>query len=178
MLKKIIIYKQHTKMNTIEQIISLDETEQKLDIEFYNVISNDDHEFLINKEHLYASKLFLVIFEDKESKEIKINLPAKTFGFILTYLSELYNNKNFSIIPKPIMDKTLVSYLNEWELNYLDLLMSEKMLKKVLEAANYLDISSLFEMCCAKVASLIKGKINSPEFDKIIESIDDTVISK
>lgn len=46
--------------------------------------------------------------------------------------------------------------MDPWDEEFIDIKNQEELLELLL-AANYLDIKSLIELCCAKVATMIKG---------------------
>ena len=46
--------------------------------------------------------------------------------------------------------------MDPWDEQFINLPNQEELLELLL-AANYLDIKSLIELCCAKVATMIKG---------------------
>ena len=45
----------------------------------------------------------------------------------------------------------------EWYVSYIDVI-SIDILYEILSAANYLDIQDLYDLSCAKIISIIKGK--------------------
>jgi hypothetical protein len=65
----------------------------------------------------------------------------------------------------------LKSYVSEWEVEYVNNLYKNKLLKKVCNSSNYLFISPLFELCCAKIAALLKGKVNTNELESILQTL-------
>lgn len=153
-------------------INSLDDFESNtngLDVE---IITNDNISYKLTEKMWKQSGMLTVALEqDKETKTINLNLVSSVeFKYIYEYLEYSTINKP-SNIPKPIIDTTLKQYLSEWELQYLDNLYKNKMLAKIASVSNYFDIKSLMELSCAKIASLIKGKINTDEIDMIINTL-------
>lgn len=63
-------------------------------------------------------------------------------------------------IEKPLKTNDLKDVVEPWDADFINLENLEDLFDIIL-AANYLDIKSLLELSCAKVATLIKGK--SPE---------------
>ena len=51
----------------------------------------------------------------------------------------------------------MAELVGEWDANFVDDI-EQVMLFELLLAANYMDIKSLLDLTCAKVASMIKGK--------------------
>ena len=58
-------------------------------------------------------------------------------------------------IEKPLRSNNLNDVVNEWYANFVDL--DQEVLFELILASNFMDIKSLLELACAKVASLIKG---------------------
>ena len=46
--------------------------------------------------------------------------------------------------------------VSAWDCEYVDI--EQELVFELILAANYLDIKSLLDLCCAKVAAMIKGK--------------------
>ena len=59
-------------------------------------------------------------------------------------------------IEKPLPKPSLKELVDPWDEEFIDIKNQEELLELLL-AANYLDIRSLIELCCAKVATMIKG---------------------
>jgi S-phase kinase-associated protein 1 len=157
---------------TMTDIISLDETEEKLVDQPIVLISKDGIEVSTTRKVVNLSGMINAAIEtDTECKELPLGLvDADELKYSIEYLQWLTTNKA-STIPYGITDTTLKSYLQEWELQFIDKVYSNKMLAKLTNAANYLDIKPLLEICCAKIASLIKGKIYDNNIDQIIASL-------
>ena len=58
-------------------------------------------------------------------------------------------------IEKPLRSNNLNDVVNEWYANFVDL--EQEILFELILASNFMDIKSLLELACAKVASLVKG---------------------
>ena len=59
-------------------------------------------------------------------------------------------------IEKPLKSSKMKEIVGEWYNDFSDL--SQEELFAIILAANYMDISPLLDLFCAKIASLIKGK--------------------
>lgn len=70
--------------------------------------------------------------------------------------SEHYRNGDPPEIEKPLPKNTLKELVDPWDEQFINLPNQEELLELLL-AANYLDIKALIELCCAKVATMIKG---------------------
>lgn len=128
-------------------------------------------EYLLSKSCALQSELFKTCLEnEKDCKEITIKVDSECFKYIYQWLICADENKP-SEIPKPIHDLSLKTYVQEWEFKFLIELEQKKMIRKVLEIANYLDIKPLYELLCAKLASYIKHKIHLPNFEELICNI-------
>ena len=60
--------------------------------------------------------------------------------------------------------------VSEWDPEYVNI--EQEVLLELILAANYLDIKSLLDLTCAKVASMIKGK-NTEEIRKQFNIVND-----
>ena len=59
-------------------------------------------------------------------------------------------------IEKPLRSVNLAEIVPEWDAKFVDI--EQETLFELILAANYMDIKSLLDLTCAKVASMIKGK--------------------
>mmetsp|Transcript_17833 Transcript_17833/g.38219 ORF Transcript_17833/g.38219 Transcript_17833/m.38219 type:complete len:163 (-) Transcript_17833:301-789(-) len=74
-------------------------------------------------------------------------------------------------IQKPLKSNNLVECgVSEWDAEYVNI--EQEVLFELILAANYLDIKSLLDLTCAKVASMIKGK-NTEEIRKQFNIVND-----
>ena len=71
----------------------------------------------------------------------------------LTY----YKDKVPKDIPKPMPSSNLNEVIDEWDVNFINSIELDNVFD-LINAANYMDISSLLDLSCAKIASLMKGK--------------------
>lgn len=135
-----------------------------------SIITNGKEYILDKKEASLSVLLNTCINNDKECTEIKLKIEPSTFDYVVEYMKLATENKP-SDIPKPIKDLSLRMYLKDWEYDYLCRIESAHMIKKVLDLVNYLDVPPLFELLCAKIASVIKHKIHLPNINEIIENL-------
>jgi S-phase kinase-associated protein 1 len=134
------------------------------------IITNGKEYVLDKKEASLSFLLNTCINNDKDCNEIKLNIEPGTFDYVVEYM-KLATESYPSDIPKPIKDLSLRTYLQVWEYDYLSRIESANMIKKVLDLVNYLDVPPLFELLCAKIASVIKHKIHLPNLNEIIENL-------
>ena len=84
---------------------------------------------------------------------------------------EYHKKDNPPEIPKPLTSPNLADVVTQWDVKYVDIERIEDIFELVL-AANYLHITSLMELACAKIASLIKGK-STEEIRKTFNIVND-----
>ena len=72
---------------------------------------------------------------------------------ILVYCKHLMENAPPEI-DKPLRSNNLADVVSDWYADYVN--VDQELLFEMILAANFLDIKSLLELCCAKVASIIK----------------------
>jgi len=59
-------------------------------------------------------------------------------------------------IPRPLTTDNLGDHVDEFDAAFVD--VDVEVLYELISAANYLDITSMLNLCCSKLASLMKGK--------------------
>ena len=70
---------------------------------------------------------------------------------------EYHKNDNPAEIEKPLRTSNLAELVDSWDAKFIEVENMEELFE-IIQGANYLDIASLLDLSCAKVASLIKGK--------------------
>ena len=83
------------------------------------------------------------------------NVKRPILEKVITFCQHLKENAAPEI-EKPLKSVDMASVVDPWYAQYIDL--EQEILFELIMAANYLDIKSLLELACAKVASLIKNK--------------------
>jgi S-phase kinase-associated protein 1 len=114
---------------------------------------------LANKSELI--KTMMEDEEDETEQEIPLpNVPSAILKLVILFL-ELDIKNPLVEIEKPIKSCKMEEIVSKEYADFLDIVVigedKEKLFKLIL-AANYLDIKSLLDLCCAKVATMIKGK--------------------
>lgn len=101
--------------------------------------------------------------DDDDEPEVPLpNLDPETLRRVIAFCT--YHNENpLKEIPKPLMSSNLRDYVDAFD---VDLLEREnehghKAVFKLMMAANYLNIPSLLDLTCAKIAALMRGKTDS-----------------
>lgn len=98
---------------------------------------------------------------DNDGKKFPLNeVDADNLKKIVEFLSYEYDHP-FDKISKPLISNDMNEIVkDEFYVKFVDF-KDQTLLMNLLKAANYLNIPSLLDLCCAKVASLLKDK--SPE---------------
>lgn len=60
-------------------------------------------------------------------------------------------------IPKPLPSPNLLDVTDEWDVNYISGIDLDSVFD-IINASNYLDLKPLFDLSCARIASIMKGK--------------------
>ena len=60
-------------------------------------------------------------------------------------------------IPKPLPSNNLLDVTDEWDVTFINSIDLDTTFD-IINAANYMDIKSLLDLSCAKIASMMKGK--------------------
>ena len=123
----------------------------------------DDHSIGENiyKHSKYLNDLVLsskeISSDNEEILTIKLdNLSSEVLLKVINFL-EKYNNSPFEKIEKPLKSDDLSYCVGKEYLEFLDS-MEMDLLFEVIKAANFLEIESLLDLTCAKVATMLKGK--------------------
>ena len=106
-------------------------------------------------ERSHLLRGLLADYEDNKEiplPDVKYNILKKVVEY-LTY----YKDKEPAQIPKPLPSVNLNEFTNEWDVNFINSIELDGVFD-LINAANYMDINSLLDLACAKIASLMKGK--------------------
>lgn len=125
------------------------------------LITSDEVEFTLTYRQSQLVELVKNALEHEEnpSGEVKINVlsESRVFCHVLNWL--VYHDGTApKEIEKPIAHNATMHDVCEmdWDADFIDNIGSDRnMLKELMLAANYLNIPSLLELCCAKMATLI-----------------------
>mmetsp|Transcript_9956 Transcript_9956/g.18854 ORF Transcript_9956/g.18854 Transcript_9956/m.18854 type:complete len:163 (-) Transcript_9956:2128-2616(-) len=82
---------------------------------------------------------------------VKSNILKKVIEFC-----EHHVNEPMMDVEKPLKSSVMSEIASEWDAKFVDL--EQEVLFELILAANYMDIKSLLDLTCAKVATMIKGK--------------------
>jgi hypothetical protein len=166
----------------VNESLSLDvDTSDELII---TLISNDKQSYQVTLKEIKCSNLLVAAFNgsidtlkpleglevkeekkeeslniDKHNNEILLsNIDSETLGYIVQFLKE-HNGTEPALPEKPVKSKEMKEITTEWMAKFIDDIVNKDItiLYKVVSAANYLFINSLLHICCAKIASMLKG---------------------
>ena len=85
------------------------------------------------------------------------NVKTAILQKVMDYCKHHKENRSTDEISKPLRSNNLLECgVSEWDNNFIS--MEQEQLFEVILAANYLDIKTLLDLACAKVAAMIKGK--------------------
>jgi S-phase kinase-associated protein 1 len=103
-----------------------------------------------------VSKLVEAMVPEEEAPLPGVTKPVmeKVLAFNELYLSK---GGEFPEIEKPIPSTNMADIVPSHYANFIDSMTVEE-LQLLLNAANYLDVRPLLDLCCCKFASMIKGK--------------------
>ena len=123
------------------------------------LVSSDNQKIEIDSESAQKSHLLKGLMTDFNSSQEPIPIPdikADILNKVVEYLT-YYKGKNPKDIPKPMPSANLSEIIDEWDVKFINSIELDSVFD-LINAANYMDIPSLLDLSCAKIASLLKGK--------------------
>jgi S-phase kinase-associated protein 1 len=120
--------------------------------------SKEDLEHKISRKAAEVSVLIKNTLQDASIDDPipLLEVEDKILVKIIEYL-EHFNGVPPAEIEKPLKSQVLKEVTDEWSANYIDAITLE-LLVDLTVAANYMEIQSLLDLCCAKMASMCKDK--------------------
>jgi len=119
--------------------------------------SSDNIKCQIDPQAALKSGLIKELIQDFEENEIPMpTIQGEILKKVIEYLDH-YKTTEPKKIPHPRPSTNLSEVTDEWDITFLNLFDLDATFDLV-EAANYMDIKSLVELSCAKIASLLKEK--------------------
>tara|TARA_B100000674_G_scaffold489564_2_gene503760 strand:- start:286 stop:783 length:498 start_codon:yes stop_codon:yes gene_type:complete len=134
-----------------------------MDIDKVTLSSNDGKEFSISKDNILISQLISSMITECSNINETIPLPnvnSSSLEKIIEFCNHYTENNDFNEIEKPLRSSKMEDVIPPWYASFVDS-MEMELLFEVVKGANYMAIKPLLDLCCAKIASMIKGK--SPE---------------
>jgi S-phase kinase-associated protein 1 len=121
------------------------------------LISSNGISFLIGKRECEMSGLLQNMIEnDKEATSFFLeNIKPQTLSKIVLYLQYRFINPP-TPIEKPLRSNKMEDIVDGWDAFFIDVRDDE--LFDLILASNYMNIPSLLDLSCAKVATYMKGK--------------------
>lgn len=98
------------------------------------------------------------------------NIQAETFKKIVEFLKHLKEGNEEPSFEKPLRSSNMDELTTEWYAKFVDL--EDEPLQDLLNAANDLHIKPLIHLCCAKMATIIRG-LSIPDFRKRFNVVND-----
>lgn len=125
----------------------------------YALMSQEGERFEVDKEVAQMSVLVKEMTEeDDDDDELEVPLPNVKSSVLRRVISfcEHHVREPMHDIEKPLKSSNMAEVVSEWDANFVK--VEQDVLFELILAANYMDIKSLLDLTCAKVASMIKGK--------------------
>ena len=117
------------------------------------LISSDNQPFTLSAKAASRSRLIKDMTTDyEEQPDFPMeNINSSTLSKIVEYLKH-YQNTEPKEIPKPLKNSQIETILDPWDLNYINSISKEEAFN-IINATNYMDISSLNQLCACKIAA-------------------------
>lgn len=121
--------------------------------------SADGEAFRIPKRIAVMSDIIKSMLEEGDTDDIPLtDIKAPILAKVIDFMKH-HADVRLPEIEKPLKSANLSEIVPAWDANFVEL--EQEVLFELVLAANYLEIKSLLDLSCAKVASMVKGK--SPE---------------
>ena len=121
------------------------------------LVSAEGTTYEVEESVACKSQLIKNMVEDAgTAEEIPLpNVKSEILEKVIDYCRH-YKDSSPQEIEKPLKSAMLQDVVQAWDANFVEL--EQEVLFELILAANYLDIKSLLDLTCAKVASMLKGK--------------------
>lgn len=122
------------------------------------IVSKEGKEFSISKQAADLSILLKNAREEMGSDEVipLSEVDEKSLDKIIIYLNK-WNGQTPTEIEKPLKSTLLKEVTDEWSAEFIDNLDLEE-LTNLTVSANFMEITPLLDLSCAKLASMCKDK--------------------
>lgn len=123
--------------------------------------SNDGETFSIPVKVASVSEVIKNAMEnedddDQENLEIPIpNVDAKVLQKVIDFCTH-YTEEPMKEIKRPLKSVVLSEVVQQWYAEFVE--VDQPLLYELLQAANFMNIKVLLDLCAAKIAIMIKGK--------------------
>ncbi len=127
------------------------------------LVSQEYDKFIIPKSVAMMSDIVKGIInptnDEDDDQEIPFpNVKSKVLAKVIEFM-KYHTNNPMKEIERPLTRPNMKEIVDVWYAEFVN--VEQEMLFELILAANYMDIKSLLDLTCAKVASIIKGQ--SPE---------------
>ncbi len=124
------------------------------------LVTNNGEEFAVPENVAKMSNIIAnMVGEDPDDDEA-IPLPnvhSSIMSKVLEFCKHYQEEEPMKEIPRPLPDNNLATVVSPWYANFINSIDNDT-LAELTKAANYLDIPSLLDLCCARVATYIKQR--------------------
>mmetsp|Transcript_20531 Transcript_20531/g.28295 ORF Transcript_20531/g.28295 Transcript_20531/m.28295 type:complete len:194 (-) Transcript_20531:176-757(-) len=127
------------------------------------LVSQDGESFVTTEEIAQMSELVKTMIVDgvegdDEDREIPLpNVHGEILAKVVEFCTHYTKVEAMTELEKPLKDSDLTKLVQDYYSSFILSLDHDAVFHLTL-AANYMDIRPLLDLCCAKIASLIKGK--------------------
>ena len=145
---------------SVNDSLSLDDSSM-IENEVIALISIEGTRFELTRKQALLSKLIeTALSNDTKTTEIPVSNKYNDIHiFKMVEFLKHHDGEAPAIPEQPLRSKKMSEVTTEWCANFVDHIGKNRdLIYKVIDIANYFDIPSLLHICCAKVASLIKGE--------------------
>ncbi len=120
--------------------------------------SSDAQKITIDQKSAERSGLLKGLMQDyQEDSDVPLpDVRGDVLKKVVEYLIH-YQSAEPKELPKPLPSANLLDVTDEWDISFLGSVDLDTTFD-IINAANYMDIKSLLDLSCAKIASLMKGK--------------------
>jgi len=122
------------------------------------LISKENEEFRINKSAAELSVLIKITIQDYSIDQPipLLEIDSNCLKLIIEYL-EHYNGNPPKELEKPLPGNDLKEIVDEFQFFFINKISLEQLID-LTSAANFMEISCLLDLCCAKIASMCMDK--------------------
>lgn len=120
------------------------------------LVSNDNHEILIDSELICKSEYLMSKFKQNSEKVNLEEINENILKILVKYLQH-YGNKEESKLPEELKSSNLNDELCEWDFKFLEELTFEQTFN-LINAGILLNIPHLHDLACIKIAAFMKDK--------------------
>jgi S-phase kinase-associated protein 1 len=122
------------------------------------LISQEKKEFRVSRKAAVQSQLVRTALEDdKDAKEVSlVHIAAPIVEKVIQYMN-YHIDQEPRKIESPLKSTIMRELVDQFDAKFVDDIDLDTLMKLLL-AANYMDVKTLTQLICAKIASMMKGK--------------------